>query len=48
MFVVVEHLGSMDCVRCMGRERALRIFFVDEPKLTNAEIRQRIRRYYFF
>jgi hypothetical protein len=48
MFGIVELRGSLDCKHCMQRENNLQIFYVDEPLLAPAAIRERIRRNYFF
>jgi hypothetical protein len=48
MFAVVEQRGTLDCQYCMLREQNLKIFFVAEPQLAVAGIRERIRRDDFF
>ncbi len=48
MFELVEEHGKLDCDLCMTRERELRIFFVDRPRVSPSEFRARIKRYYFF
>ena len=48
MYAKVEDRGQLSCVRCMNREKAARFYLASEPRLEEAEIRQRIKRYYFF
>ena len=44
----VSVLSTFSCERCMARENGLIIARAAEPKVSNAEIRARIRRFYFF
>ncbi len=48
LFGRVEEKGRLDCQRCMAREDGLRVFFVENPKVSNAELAEHIKRYYFF
>lgn len=48
MFAVVEERGQLHCDLCMTRERELRIFFVEQPRMSAEEIRASIKRFYFF
>jgi hypothetical protein len=48
MFGIVDPRGNLECRHCMQREQSLQIFYVDEPLLAPAAIRERIRRNYFF
>ena len=44
----VTVLSSFSCARCMARENGLLIVRARQPKVTNPEIRARIKRFYFF
>ena len=48
MYSVVEPRGRLNCKHCTLREQDLQIFYVDEPLLAPAAIRERIRRNYAF
>ena len=44
----VTVLSTFNCARCMARENGLIIARAGRPKVTNAAIRARIKRFYFF
>jgi len=48
VFDRVEEKGRLRCGRCMAREDGLGVFFVDEPKISNADLADHLKRYYFF
>jgi hypothetical protein len=48
LFGQLEELGRLDCSGCMAREQGLPVFYVEGPRLPPAELRMRLRRYYFF
>jgi hypothetical protein len=48
LFATVEELGQLQCRGCMARERGLRIYYVADPRVAAAVIRDRLRRYDFF
>ena len=48
LYAEVQELGRLDCSACMARERNLRIHYVAGPRLPATEIRDALKRYYFF
>lgn len=48
LYAEVTVLSTFTCDRCMARENGLIIARARAPKVSNAEIRSRIRRFYFF
>ncbi|UCG72707.1 MAG: glycosyltransferase family 39 protein [Chromatiales bacterium] len=48
LFTEVRDLGRLDCRACMARERNLHVHYVAGPRLPAAQLRERLKRYYFF
>lgn len=48
LYEEVDVLETFNCERCMARENGLLIVRAGQPKVSNAEIRTRIKRFYFF
>jgi hypothetical protein len=48
LYEEVNVLEKFRCERCMARENGLLIVRARQPKFANADIRARIKRFYFF
>jgi hypothetical protein len=48
LYADIQTLGRYVCVRCMNRENGLHIIRARMPRMDSAEIRNQIKRFYFF
>ncbi|MFW2403943.1 MAG: ArnT family glycosyltransferase [Gammaproteobacteria bacterium] len=48
LYSAIEALGELDCRYCMSREDGLKVYLAEGLRVAPDEVRDRIRRYYFF
>jgi hypothetical protein len=48
LYTTVEELGALECRYCMSREDGLKLYLAEGLRAAPAQVRDRIRRYYFF
>lgn len=48
LYAKVEELGQLECRYCMSREEGLRLYLAEGLRVAPEQVRDRIRRYFFF